>query len=134
MWVFVFIVFLLHSLAEIAFGLRAFITGSFSSQSSDETMHQPANLAAAARFLGAALIALGLLGALVLAGPGVGSDMGFWVAVLLAVFHGIGSLGVVATARANPGFLRETHARGALTVHMVLALGFVMSAILHNQL
>ena len=131
MWIIVFIVFLLHSLAEIGFGLRAFLTGSFSSQPAEEAVQQPSHLAAAARFLGAALVALGVLGAVVLIGPGVRSEMGFWVALVLAVFHGVGCLGVVVTARAHPGFLGQTHARGALIVHLVLAVGFLVSVLVH---
>ena len=97
----------------------------------EEAVQQPSHLAAAARFLGAALVALGVLGAVVLIGPGVRSEMGFWVALVLAVFHGVGCLGVVVTARAHPGFMGQTHARGALIVHLVLAVGFLVSVLVH---
>lgn len=64
MRLFALVVFALHILAELTFGANALLSGGFSSQSAEELAYQPANIEGAARFLGAALFSLGLLGAL----------------------------------------------------------------------
>ena len=127
------LVFSLHTLAELAFGANALLSGAFSSQSAEEVAAQPAHLASSARFLGAALFSLGLLGAAVLFGPGVGSQMGRIVAAVLAAFHGIGVAGIFLTASAYPGFLSATHAQGGLSIHLVLAIGFVIVVLGHRS-
>lgn len=124
MRMFALAVFSLHILAELVFGANAFISGGFSSQSAEDLANQSANIAGAARFLGAALMSLGLLGAIVLFGPGVGSAMGCSVAGLLMFFHGIGVVGVLVTAQQNAGYM--TQGAAPLALHLVLALGFLI--------
>ena len=46
---------------------------------------------------------------------------------LFAVFHGLGALGVLWTAASDRSVL--TSARGALVLHAVLALGFIILAL-----
>ena len=134
MKIFAVAVFAIHALAELAFGANAFLSGAFSSQGAEEIAAQPAHIASSARFLGAALIALGLLGAVTLLRPGVASPAGRMVAGVLAAFHGIGVAGVFVTASAHPGFLSQTFAQGALGVHLVLAIGFLMVWGMHRRL
>jgi hypothetical protein len=117
-------VFALHTLAELAFGANAFLSGGFSSQSAEELANQSANIAGAARFLGAALFSLGLLGAVILFGPGVESPMGQHIAAVLMFFHGIGVVGVLITAATNPGYVAQ--GTPPLLVHLVLAAGFLI--------
>ena len=132
MKIFALVVFSLHVLAELTFGANAFISGGFSSQSAEALANQPSNIAGAARFLGAALMSLGLLGAIVLAGPGVGSAMGRSVAGLMAFFHGIGVVGVLITAQQNAGYMAQGTA--PLFVHLVLAAGFLIVLARHGSI
>lgn len=85
MRLFALFVFVLHILAELTFGANAFLSGGFSAQSAEELAYQAANIEGAVRFLGAAVFILGLLGALVVFGPGGGSAMGRSIAGLFAV-------------------------------------------------
>lgn len=132
MKLFALIVFALHILAELAFGANAFLSGGFSSQSAEELANQPANIEGAARFLGAALFSLGLLGALAVFGPGVGSPMGRAIAGLLMLFHAIGSVGVLITASQNEGYMAQGIA--PLLVHLILALGFLVVFVRHGAI
>lgn len=132
MRIFALFVFALHVLAELAFGANAFVSGGFSSQSAEELANQPAHIAGAARFLGAALMSLGLLGALVVFGPGVGSATGRSVAGLLMFFHGTGVVGVLITAQQNEGYM--TQGIAPLIVHLVLAAGFLIVLIRHRSI
>lgn len=132
MRLFALIVFALHILAELTLGANAFLSGGFSSQSAEELTYQPANIEGAARFLGAALFSLGLLGALAVFGPGVGSAMGRSIAGLLMLFHGIGSIGVLITASQNEGYMAQGAA--PLIVHLVLALGFLIVFARHDSI
>ena len=132
MRLFALIVFALHTLAELTFGANAFLSGGFSSQSTEELANQPANIEGAARFLGAALFSLGLLGALAVFGPGVGSAMGRSIAGLLMLFHGVGSIGVLITASQNEGYMAQGTA--PLLVHLVLALGFLIVFARHESI
>lgn len=132
MRLFALIVFTLHILAELTFGANAFLSGGFSSQSAEELVYQPANIEGAARFLGAALFSLGLLGVLAVFGPGVGSAMGQSIAGLLMLFHGIGSIGVLITASQNEGYMAQGAA--PLLVHLVLALGFLIVFARHRSI
>lgn len=125
-------VFALHSLAELAFGANAYLSGGFSSQSATELANQAPHIAASARFLGAALFSLGLLGVYVLLGPGVGSKTGRAVAALLFFFHAIGVIGVLITAAQNPGYF--TQGLGPLVVHLILALGFAVVLLRHKSI
>ena len=118
-------VFILHTLFEISFGLRAFIMGSFSSQTAEEVANQTIQLAISARFLGSALFALGVLGLIVLTGPGVRSVTGKFVCIAFALFHGVGTLGVLLSAMNTPSVMTETFIMGPLVIHGVLAAGFI---------
>ena len=129
---FAYVVFGLHIFAELLFGARAFVSGGFSSQSAEQLANQTANIAGAARFLGAALLSLGLMGAIVLFGTGVGSAMGRYVAALLTFFHGIGVVGVLLTAASYSGYL--TQGMAPLLVHLVLAVGFLIVFLNHRAL
>lgn len=131
MRIFAFAVFALHILAEFTFGANAFLSGGFSSQSAKELANQSANIAGAARFLGAALLSLGLLGAIIVFGPGVGSTMGRFVAALLMFFHGIGVIGVLITAQQNTGYMEQGTA--PLIVHLILAIGFLIVIARHQS-
>ena len=132
MRLFALVVFALHILAELVFGANAFLSGGFSSQSAEELATQRANIEGAARFFGAALISLGLLGALAVFGPGVGSAMGRSIAGLLMLFHGVGSIGVLITASQNEGYMAQGAA--PLGLHLVLALGFLIVYARHASL
>lgn len=132
MRLFALVVFALHILAELTFGANAFLSGGFSSQSPEELANQPANIEGAARFLGAALFSLGLLGTLAVFGPGVGSAMGRSIAGLLMLFYGIGSIGVLITASQNEGYMAQGTA--PLIVHLVLALGFLIVFARHGSI
>ncbi len=134
MRLFALTVFALHALAEMAFGANALLSGAFSSQTAEQLATQPANIASSARFLGAALFSLGLLGALTILVIGVGSAAGRVVAGVLFAFHGVGVAGVLMTNAAYPGFLGQTHAQGALGVHLVLALGFLVVLVRHRAI
>lgn len=134
MRLFALAVFGLHALAELAFGTNAFLSGVFSSQTAEQLANQPANIASSARFLGAALFSLGLLGALTIFIIGVASQAGRVIAIVLAIFHGVGVAGLFVTNGAYPGFIGETHALGAMTIHGALALGFLVVATLHNRI
>ena len=121
-------VFSVHTLFELVFGVNAYLTGASSSQSAAEIAAQSEALTIAFRFMGAALIALGVLGALVIFGPGVRSATARLVAGALAVFHGLGAAGSLATAA--PGFEAYDSALsiGAVVVHGLLAAGFAVIA------
>ena len=132
MKIFALVVFTLHVIAELVFGANAFLSGGFSSQTAEDLADQPANIAGSARFLGAALMSLGLLGAIVVFGPGVGSAMGRAVAGLLMFFHGIGVVGVLLTAQQYAGYM--TQGAAPLIVHLVLALGFLIVFARHRSM
>lgn len=134
MRIFAVSVFALHAVLEMLFGLSALYAGAFTSQSAEEVAAQAPHIASSARFLGSALFALGVLGALTFLGPGVGSPTGRLVALVLFVFHGVGTLGVFLTAAAHPSFLGQTHAIGALSIHLVLALGFLLVWLGHKRI
>lgn len=127
-------VFSLHTLAELVFGASAFLSGAFSSQTPEQLAAQPANIASSARFLGAALFSLGLLGAATIFLIGVATPAGRVIAAVLAAFHAIGVAGMFLTNAAFPGFLGETYAIGALAIHGVLALGFIVVAADHSRI
>lgn len=132
MKVFTLVIFALHIFAELVFGANAFLSGGFSSQTAEDLANQPANIAGAARFLGAALMSLGLLGAIVVFGPGVGSSMGRSIAGLLGLFHGVGVVGVLITMLQNDGY--ATQGAAPLLVHLVLALGFLIVFVRHGSI
>ncbi len=119
-------VFILHTGFELLFGFNAFVRGAFSSQSAAEVAVQTVQMGMSARFLGSALFALGVLGAIVIFGPGVQSATAKVVGVGLATFHGLGTVGVIIAAVGDPTALSQSSAIGALVIHGVLAVGFVI--------
>ena len=127
-------IFSLHALIEMAFGANAFLSGAFSSQSAEEVASQAPHIASAARFLGAALFSIGLLGAVTVLIFGVASQAGRWIAGVLAVFHLVGVAGIFVTNASFPGFLSQTNTTGALVIHGVLGLGFVLVVLRHGAI
>ena len=123
---FALVVFMLHTAFELLFGFNAFISGTFSWQSAAEAAVQPPQLGTSARFLGSALFALGVLGAVVIFGPGVRSATAKVVGVGLATFHGLGTVGVIIAAFADPTVLSQANTVGAFAIHGVLAMGFII--------
>ena len=93
-----------------------------------------AQISGSARFLTSGLLALAALGAWVLFVAGVASTAGRAVAAILALFHLLGVLGVVLTAMEHAGFAGTTNAQGAVVIHGVLGLGFLVVALLHGRL
>lgn len=129
MYAFALTVFAIHTLFELAFGLRAYITGGSSSQTPEEIAAQPPRAAMSARFLGSALIALGVLGLLAVVWTGPTSGTARLLAVGFAVFHGLGALGVLKAAAADRTVLAPVLTKGALVTHGGLALGFIVLAL-----
>lgn len=119
-------VFVLHSLAEITFGVSNFLSGSSSSLTPEQTEALTGAMVNSYRFLGVALFSLGLLGLAVIFGPGVQSVTGWLVAGVLMLFHALGCVGVFMTNAAHPGLLGSGFAQGALAIHGVLAVGFLI--------
>lgn len=123
-------VFIVHTLFELVFGLRAYITGGSSSQTAQEIAAQPPKATVPARFLGSALIGLGVLGLLVIVWAGPTSMTARILAVGFATFHGLGALGVLKAAAADRSVLAPALTKGALVTHGALALAFVALAVL----
>jgi TRAP-type C4-dicarboxylate transport system permease small subunit len=128
MKVFALSVFVIHTLFELVFGASAYLSGASSSQTAEQIAAQSTSLSIAFRFMGAALLSLGVLGALVIFGPGVQSPTARVVAAGFVVFHGLGALGSLYTAA--PGFQAYDSALaiGAVVVHALLAVGFAVIA------
>ena len=120
-------VFIVHTLFELAFGLRAYVIGGFSSQTPEEIAVQPPRATIRARFLGSALIALGVLGLFAIVWAGPTSVTARLLSAGFAVFHGLGAFGVLWAAASDRSVL--TSARGPLVLHAVLALGFIVLAL-----
>jgi len=117
-------VYIIHTLFELVFGVNAYLTGASSSQSAEAIAAQPENLTIAFRFQGAALIALGLMGALVILGPGVRSATARLIAAGFAVFHTLGAIGSLYTAAPTFAAYDSVLSIGAVVLHGVLAVGF----------
>ena len=122
-------VFILHTVFELLFGISIFTSGGAASQSAEQIAAQSTELTISFRFMGAALTALGVLGAIVIFGPGVRSATARYVAAGLAVFHGLGTFGSLYSAA--PGF--EAYdaplALGAVILHGLLAIAFIVIAL-----
>ena len=123
---FALVIFALHTVFELLFGFNAFVSGTFSWQSAAQAAAYPLQLGTSARFLGSALLALGVLGAVVIFGPGVRSATAKVVGVGLATFHALGTVGVIIAAFADPTVLSQTNTIGAFVIHGVLAIGFII--------
>lgn len=130
MYAFAMTVFIIHTLFELAFGLRAYVTGGSSSQTAEEIAVQPPRATMSARFLGSALIALGLLGLLVVIWAGPTSETARIIAVGFAAFHGLGTFGILRVASTDRSVLDTTLSKGALVTHGGLALAFVALVLL----
>ncbi|KJZ18728.1 hypothetical protein [Loktanella sp. S4079] len=126
MRIFALVIFIIHCGFELLFGLSAYVSGASSSQSAIEVAAQSVQLTIAFRFMGAALIALGVLGLVVIFGPGVSSRAARVIAMGFAVFHGLGALGSIFTAAPTFEVYQNPLSLGALVVHSILALGFVV--------
>lgn len=126
MKLFAIFLFATHMVFELAFGASAILSGASSSQSAEQIAQQPIQLTIAFRFMGSALIALGVLAAVVLFGSGVGSPTARFVAIGFATFHGLGTLGSLWTAAPTFEVYAEPLALGAVTLHGLLAIGFLI--------
>lgn len=122
------IVFSIHTFFELLFGMNNYIKGASASQSAEQIATQSAQMAITFRFMGSALTALGILGLLVIFKAGVRSKTAKYVAVGFAVFHGLGSLGSLYTASPNFEVYSEPLALGALILHGILAVSFIIIA------
>ncbi len=129
MRIFAVSVFGIHTCFELLFGASAFLSGASSSQSPEQIAEQSVQMTIAFRFMGSALLALGVLGVVVIFWAGVQSITAKYVAIGLAAFHGLGAIGSLWSAA--PGFeaYSQTLTLGALIVHSSLALGFVVLAL-----
>lgn len=129
MRVFALTIFIIHTCFEIVFGLNAFISGGSSSQSAEQLANQSIQMTISGRFLGSALLALGVLGAVILFGPGVQSSTAKLVSIGFATFHLLGTIGVLIGASSDPTIFSNILTLGAFIVHAVLAIGFVVIAL-----
>jgi|GEM_PF-2716985 len=127
---FAYVVFITHIVFELIFGANAFLSGASSSQSADQIAQQSVQLTIAFRFLGSALLALGVLGAIVVFVAGVQSATAKYVATGFAVFHGLGALGSLWSAAPTFQAYSQTLTLGALVLHGLLAFGFIAVALL----
>lgn len=117
MRIFALSVFGIHMVFELAFGASAFLTGASSSQNAEQIAQQSVQLTIAFRFLGSALIALGVMAAIVIFVAGLQSRTALYAAMGFAIFHGLGAIGSVWSAA--PGFevYQKPLALGAVTLH-----------------
>jgi len=128
MKLFAFVVFGIHMVFELFFGANAYLSGASSSQSAEQIAQQSVQLTIAFRFLGSALISLGVLAAVIVFVAGVQSTTARYAAMAFAVFHGLGAAGSLYSAA--PGFevYQQTLTMGALILHGMLAIGFAVIA------
>lgn len=129
MRIFTLTIFIIHTCFEILFGLNAFISGGSSSQSAEQLANQTVQMTISGRFFGSALLALGILGALILFGPGVQSAAAKLVSIGFATFHTLGTIGVLIGASSDPTIFSQFLTLGAFILHGVLAIGFVVIAL-----
>lgn len=130
MKLFALAVFAVHSLFELMFGLNAFLSGASSSQTANQIAEQSVQMTIAFRFMGSALLALGILGVVVIFGAGVRSITAKYVATGFAAFHGLGAIGSLWSSAPTFEVYAQTLTLGALVVHSTLALGFAALVIL----
>jgi hypothetical protein len=130
MTIFALIVFGVHTCFELLFGLNAYFTGASSSQTAAQRADQSVQMTIAFRFMGSALLALGVLGGVVILGPGVQSSTAQYAAAGFAVFHGLGAAGSLWSAAPTFEAYSKALTLGAMIVHGALALGFVAIVIL----
>ena len=126
---FALVVFAIHTLFELLFGLNAFISGASSSQSAAQIAEQSTQMTISFRFLGSALLAMGALGAIVIFKAGVQSVAAKYIAMGFVVFHGLGTIGSLWSAAPTFEVYTQALALGALILHGALAIGFAIIAI-----
>lgn len=128
MRLFALIIFGIHTLFELVFGASAYLSGASSSQTAEAAAAQSVAMTISFRFLGSALIAMGVLGAIVLFRAGVTSVAAKYVAAGFAVFHGLGALGSLYTAAPDFAVYANPLSLGAVVLHGLLAIGFAIIA------
>ncbi len=121
-------VFAVHTLFELFFGANAFLSGSSSSQSAEQIAQQSVEMTISFRFLGSALLSLGILGAIVLFFAGVQSTAAKYIAIGFAAFHTLGTLGSLYSAAPTFEVYAQPLALGAVILHGGLAIGFAIIA------
>jgi len=118
------IVFSLHALFELTFGVRAFWSGAFGGL--PEMADGMPQLSVSARFLGSALIALGALSAVTVFTISMSSLAARVIAFGFALFHTLGCIGLALTASEAPELWADTYTIGAISIHGTLAIGFLV--------
>lgn len=128
MKLFAIAVFAIHTLFELTFGASAYLSGASSSQTPEQIAEQSVQLTIAFRFMGSALLSLGVLGAIILVWAGVQSPAARYAAIGFAVFHSLGAIGSLWSAMPSFDAYSAPLAVGALVVHASLAVGFAVIA------
>ena len=123
---FAIIIFGMHSFFELLFGMNNYIKGASASQKAAQIATQTTEMAITFRFMGSALIALGILGLVILFKAGVLSKTAKYVSIGFAVFHGLGTLGSLYTASPNFEIYSTPMALGAIILHGTLAVSFAI--------
>ena len=103
-----------------------YLKGTSSSLSTEQIATQTTQMAITFRFMGSALIALGILGLIIIFIAGVNSKAARYVAMGFAAFHSLGSLGSIYSAAPNFEVYNQPLALGALILHGLLAIGFII--------
>ncbi len=129
MKLFALTVFGVHMLFELAFGASAFLSGASSSQGAEQIALQSVETTIAFRFLGSALISLGVMAAIIIFFAGVQSVAARYTAIAFVVFHGLGASGSLWSAAPGYEVYQQTLTLGALTLHTLLAVGFLIVAL-----
>ena len=122
------IIFGIHSFFELLFEMNNYIKGASASQTAEQIATQTTEMAITFRFMGSALIALGVLGLVILFKAGVLSKTAKYVSIGFAVFHGLGTLGSLYTASPNFEIYSTPMALGAIILHGILAVSFTIIA------
>jgi len=123
---FAIIIFGIHSFFELLFGMNNYIKGTSASQTAEQIATQTTEMGITFRFMGSALIALGVLGLVILFKAGVLSKTAKYVSIGFAVFHGLGTLGSLYTASPNFEIYSTPMALGAIILHGTLAVSFAI--------
>lgn len=94
----------------------------------DQITNQTVEMAITFRFMGSALIALGIPRVLILFKAGVLSKTAKYVAIGFIVLHALGSPGSLYTTFPNFEVYSQPMALGGLILHGMLAVGFTIIA------
>ncbi len=122
------ITFSMHTIFELIFGISIYLRGASSAQSLEQITVQSVQMTIAFRFMGAALTAMGILGLVIIFWAGVKSQTARFVAIGFATFHGLGALGSIFTAAPSFEAYQRPLSLGALILHALLSIGFVIIA------